>query len=117
MAKKSCIQYSYTFSNEFLYNILNKLTVRNPKTKLEFIKDVIGSLSSDYKEIKAFSVASNKGIYWKITWGKRKKLHSLLRSKKKTAIVAKGHRAECTKCNKVVYAKCSLNFDLALYSI
>ena len=32
------------------------------KTWLEFIKDVIDSLATDYKEIKAVSVASNKDI-------------------------------------------------------
>ena len=39
--------------------ILYKLTVGHPKTRLEVIKDVIGSLVSDYKEIEAVSVARN----------------------------------------------------------
>ena len=42
--------------------ILYKLTVGHPKTRLEFIKDVIDSLASDYKEIEAISVARNQGI-------------------------------------------------------
>ena len=42
--------------------ILYKLTVGHPKTRLEFIKDVIDSLASDYKEIEAISFARNQGI-------------------------------------------------------
>ena len=34
-----------------------KLTVGHPKTKLEFIKEVIDSLVSEYKETEAVSVA------------------------------------------------------------
>ena len=74
MLKKSCIQPSYTSSNEFLYNILYKLTVRNPKTTLEFLKDSIDSLASDYKEIEVFKVASNIVIYCKFTRKKRRKI-------------------------------------------
>ena len=51
--------------------MLYKLTVGHPKTRL---KDVTDSLASDYKEIEVFSVASNKGIYYKFTWEKRKKI-------------------------------------------
>ena len=54
MVKKSCIKPSFTCSN--------KLTVGHPKTRLEFIKDVIDSLDSDCKEIEAVSAASYKGI-------------------------------------------------------
>ena len=39
--------------------ILYKLTVGHPKTRLEFIKDVIDSPVSDYKETVAVSVARN----------------------------------------------------------
>ena len=74
MLKKSCIQPSYTSSNEFLYNILYKLTVRHPKTTLEFLKDSIDSLASDYKEIEVFKVASNIVIYCKFTRKKRRKI-------------------------------------------
>ena len=42
--------------------ILYKLTVGHPKTRLEFIKDVIDSLVSDYKETEAVGVARNQGI-------------------------------------------------------
>ena len=72
MAKKSCIQPSYTSSNEFLYNMIYKLTVGHPKTRLEIIKNVIDSLASDYKEIEAFSVVSNIVTYCRFTWEKKK---------------------------------------------
>ena len=62
MTEKSCIQPSYMSSKGFLYNVLLKLSVGRPKTTLVFIKDVIDSLASDYKEIEAFSVASNKCV-------------------------------------------------------
>ena len=57
MVKRSCIQPSYISSNEFykLYRVI----VGHPKTRFE---DVLDSLASDYKEIVAVSVASNKGI-------------------------------------------------------
>ena len=42
--------------------ILYKLTVGHPKTRLDFIKDVIDSLVSDYKETEAVGVARNQGI-------------------------------------------------------
>ena len=58
MVTKSCIQPSYTPSNEFLYTA----TVGHPKTRFVFIKDVIDSLTSDYKEIETVSVARNQGI-------------------------------------------------------
>ena len=58
----------------FLYNILYKLTVGSPKTRLEFIKDVTDPLDSDYKEIEAFSVASNNGASCEYTWEKIKKI-------------------------------------------
>ena len=47
------------------------------KTWLEFIKDVIDSLATDYKEIEAVSVASNKDI----ANFPGKKMHSLIQSK------------------------------------
>ena len=37
--------------------MLYKLTVVHPKTRFEFIKNVIGSLVSDHKEIETVSVA------------------------------------------------------------
>ena len=42
--------------------ILYKVTVGHPKTSLEFIKNDIDSLASNYKEIEAVSVARNQGI-------------------------------------------------------
>ena len=42
--------------------ILHKLTVGHHKTRLEFIKDVIDWLVSDYKETEAVSVARNQSI-------------------------------------------------------
>ena len=42
--------------------ILYKPSVGHSKTRLEFMKDVIDSLASDYKENEAVSVASNQGI-------------------------------------------------------
>ena len=76
MGKQSCIRPSYMSSNEFLYNILYKLTLGHPKTRW-----VIDSMASDYKEMEAFSVASNKGIYCKFTWEKENRLHNLFQSK------------------------------------
>ena len=38
MAKKNCIQPSYTSSNEFQCNILYKLTMWNPKTSFKVHK-------------------------------------------------------------------------------
>ena len=43
-------------------NLLYKLTVEHPKTRLEFIKDVIDPLVLDYKEIEVVSVAS-QGLF------------------------------------------------------
>ena len=73
------VMYSYAFerkskswSKKVVFNLLTcllmnsyvlyKLTVGHPKTRLEFIKDVVDSLASDYKETEVVSVARNQGI-------------------------------------------------------
>ena len=86
--------------------ILYKLTVAHPKTRLEFIKDVIDSLASDYKEIMAFSVASNHGIA--NLPGKKEKDCIVCSNWNNPAIGRKRSRTVCTKCAKGVHAKCSL---------
>ena len=65
-------QKSKSWSKEFVFNLLTcllmnsyivyKLTLGDPKTRLEFIKDVIDLLISDFKEIEAVSFARNQGI-------------------------------------------------------
>ena len=77
----------------------------HPKTKLEFLKNVIDSL--DYKEIEAFIVAINKGIYCKF-----------VSIETNQPLVAQGHGqyAQSVICQGF-HAKSSLNFDLALCSI
>ena len=65
-------QKSKSWSKEFVFNLLicllmnsyivYKLTLGDPKPRLEFIKDVIDWLISDFKEIEAVSFARNQGI-------------------------------------------------------
>ena len=95
--------YSYVFeqkskscSKEFVFNLLicllmnsyivYKLTLGDPKTRLEFIKDVIDWLISNFKKIEAVSFARNQGIA-NFTWEKRKGLHSLFWSKQPQALI------------------------------
>ena len=115
--QKNGIQPSYQSSDELLYNILYNLTVGHPKTTLEFVKNDTDSLTSDYKEIEAFSVAINKGIYCKFSWEERNKIVQFVPIKTTQPLVADGQKTVCTKCDKSVHAKCSLNFNLALCSI
>ena len=69
---RSFEQKSKLWSKEVVFNlvthllmnsyILSILIVGHPKTRLQSVKDVLDSLASDYKEIEAVSVASNKDI-------------------------------------------------------
>ena len=86
--------------------ILYKLTVAHPKTRLEFIKDVIDSLASDYKEIEAVSVSRNQDI--RNLPGKKEKDCIVCSDRNNPAIGRKRSRTVCTKCDKGVHAKRSL---------
>ena len=88
--------------------ILYKLTVAHPKTRLEFIKDVIDSLASDYKEIEAVSVSRNQDI--RNLPGKKEKDCIVCSDRNNPANGRKRSRTVCTKCDKGVHAKCSLKY-------
>ena len=78
----------------------------HPRTRLEFMKDFIDSLVSDYKETEAFSVARNQGIA--NVPGKKEKDCIVCSNRSNPVIGHKRPRTVCTKCNKGVHAKCSL---------
>ena len=68
--------------------ILYKVTVGHPKTSLEFIKNDIDSLASNYKEIEAVSVARNQGIA--NLPGKKKRIAQFVPIETTQPLVAKG---------------------------
>ena len=82
--------------------ILYKLTVGHPKTRLEFIKDVIDSLVSDYKETEAVSVARNQGIA--NLPGKKEKDCIAYSDQNNPAIDRKRSRTVCEKYDKGAHA-------------
>ena len=86
--------------------VLYKLSVAHPKTRLEFIKDVIDSLASDYKEIEAVSVSRNQDI--RNLPGKKEKDCIVCSDRNNPAIGQKRSRTVCTKCDKGVHTNCSL---------
>ena len=86
--------------------ILYKLTVRDPKPRSEFTKDVTDSLVSDYKDTEAVSIARNQGNA--NLSGKKEKDCIVCPDRNKTAIGHQRSRAVYTKCDKGVHARCSL---------
>ena len=86
--------------------ILSKLTVGHPKTRLEFMKDVIDLRVSDYKETETVSVAPNQGIA--NLPGKKEKDCIVFFDRNNLVIGRKRSTIVCTKCDKGVHAKCSL---------
>ena len=82
--------------------ILYKLTAGHLKTRLEFIKDLIDSLVSDYKETVAVSVARNQDIA--NLPGKKEKYCIVCSDRNNPAIGQKRSRTVCTKCDKGVHA-------------
>ena len=86
--------------------ILYKLTFRNPKFRLEFIKNVIDSLASEPKAIVGDPVQPPHSATKKLTQlpGKKEMECVVCSDRKNNA--CRRSRTVCSSCQKGVYALC-----------
>ena len=91
---------SQLFMNSY---ILHKLTVRNPNSRLEFIKDVIDSLASEFKAIVGDPVQPPSATKKLTQWLGRKERECVVCSDQKNNPCRRS-RTVCSSCQKGVHA-------------